>query len=146
MLSLLLSLSLSAAPLQDTAPPENPEPVLLEPDRRRVLLASDGLLYRGRARRSESGWELWRDRAWRPVGPGVEVTRALMERDLLREAKSLARDLPKTEDGETHTGAQLSYARWLLGNGLIPEGLDTLDELLARHPNHDSACVTLAKL
>ena len=139
MLNLLLSLSLSAAPLQEPAP-------VLEPDRRRVLLSSDGLLHRGRARRSESGWELWRDRAWRPVSPGVEVTRALLERDLLREAKSLARDLPKTEEGEPHTGAQLSYARWLLGNGLIPEGLDVLDELLARHPNHDSARVTLSKL
>ena len=33
------------------------------------------------------------------MGAGVEVTRHLLERDLLREAKSLARDLPKTEDG-----------------------------------------------
>ena len=140
MLSLLLSLSLSAAPLQDT------EPVLIEPDRRRVLLASDGLLHRGRARRTGSGWEVWRARAWRPVGAGLEVTRHLLERDLLREAKSLARDLPKTEEGDPHTGAQLSYARWLLGSGLVPEGLEVLDELLARHPNHDSARVTLAKL
>ena len=146
MLSLLLSLTLSAAPLQDTAPPENPEPVLIEPDRRRVLLSSEGLLHRGRARLSESGWELWRDRAWHPVGEGVEITRHPLERDLLREAKSLAESLPKTEDGEPHTGAQLSYARWLLGSGLIPEGLDVLDELLGRHPNHDSARVVLAKL
>ena len=140
MQSLLLALSLGAAPLQDA------QPVLIEPDRRRVLLTSEGLHHRGRARLSESGWELWSERAWRPVSGSVEIIRHPLERDLLREAKSLAEALPKTDAGEPHTGAQLSYARWLLGSGLVPEGLDVLDELLGRHPNHDSARVVLAKL
>jgi hypothetical protein len=140
VLSLLLSLTLSAAPLQDS------EPVLLEPDRRRVLQTSEGLYHRGRARQTESGWETWRDRAWQPVPLSIEIQRSALERDLLREAKSLGGALPKTDTGEPHTGAQLSYARWLLESGLFPEGLDVLDELLGRHPNHDSTRVVLAKL
>ena len=140
MLSLLLSLTLSAAPLQD------PLPDLIEPDRRRVLLTSEGLLHRGRSRLTVEGWEIWRDRSWRPLPPGVERTRHPLERHLLREAESLGEALPVTESGEPHTGPQLSYARWLINSGLIPEGLGSLDELLTRHPNHDSARVLLAKL
>ena len=140
MLSLLLSLSLSAAPLQDVAP------VLVQPDRRRILFTNEGPIHRGRTRETEAGWELWRDRSWHPLPKGAEVTRQALERDLLREAKSLGKALPMTDVGEPHTGAQLSYARWLITSGLTSEGLETLDDLLTRHPNHDSTRVVLSRL
>jgi len=140
VLSLLLSLSLSAAPLQDVAP------VLVQPDRRRVLFTSEGPIHRGRTRETEAGWELWRDRSWHPLPKGAEVTRQALERDLLREAKSLGKALPMTDASEPHTGAQLSYARWLITSGLTSEGLETLDDLLTRHPNHDSTRVLLSRL
>ena len=140
MLGLLLSLSLSAAPLQDVAP------VLVQPDRRRVLFTNEGPIHRGRTRETEAGWELWRDRSWHPLPKAAEVTRQALERDLLREAKSLGKVLPMTDAGEPHTGAQLSYARWLITSGLTSEGLETLDDLLTRHPNHDSTRVLLSRL
>jgi len=140
VLSLLLSLSLSAAPLQDATP------VLLQPDRRRVLFDTEGPVHRGRSRLNRTNWEIWRDHAWRPLSEDIEVVRHVSERDLLREAKSLGDALPKTEEGTPHTGAQLSYARWLLGNGLRTEALDSLDDLLTIHPNHDSTRVLLSSL
>ncbi len=138
MLSLLLSLSLSAAPLQDV------QPELLEPDRRRVLFSAEGALYRGRSRLLNSGWEIWAERSWTPLS--VEINRHVLERDLLREAKSLNKALPMTESGEPHPGPQESYGRWLFSMGLRTEGLETLDELLKNHPNHDSALALLGAL
>jgi len=138
VLSLLLSLSLSAAPLQDL------QPELLEPDRRRVLFSAEGAQHRGRSRLTASGWEIRTQRSWTPLS--AEINRHVLERELLLEAKSLGRALPKTEDGEPHPGPQLSYGRWLLSMGLQAEGLETLDGLLKNHPNHDSALALLGAL
>ena len=138
MLSLLLSLSLSAAPLQDV------QPELLEPDRRRVLFSVEGVQHRGRSRLSSNGWEIYSERSWRPLS--AKISRHVLERDLMREAKSLGQALPKTESGEPHPGPQESYGRWLFSMGLRTEGLETLDELLKNHPNHDSALALLGAL
>ena len=132
MLSLLLYLSLSAAPLQDVAP------VLVQPDRRRVLFTAEGPIHRGRTREAEDGWELWRDRSWHPLPKAAEVTRQALERDLLREAKSLGKALPMTDVGEPHTGAQPSYARWLITSGLTSHGLHPPPALPTPPPNHPS--------
>ena len=138
MLCLLLSLSLSAAPLQDAAPQ------LLEPDRRRVLFNAEGVQHRGRSRLSSDGWEIYTQRSWRPLSS--KITRHVLERELLRQSKSLAEALPKIESGEPHPGPQQSYARWQLSNGLYAEGLLTLDELFSNHPNQESALVLLKGL
>jgi len=138
VLSLLLSLPMLAAPVQD-APL-----ALVEPDRRRVLFSAEGPVHRGRARETERGWEIWRERSWRPLD--ATISRHVLERDLLREANSLGSALPKTEGGEPHPGPQLTYARWLLTNGLTAEGLEILDGLLTRHPDHGSARALLSHL
>ena len=131
MLSLLLSISLNATLLQDAAPQ------LLEPDRRRVLFSAEGPQHRGRSRLTSDGWEIYSERSWRPLAS--EIKRHVLERELLRQSKSLGQALPKTEGGEPHPGPQQSYARWQLSNGLYAEALLTLDALFSNHPNQESA-------
>jgi hypothetical protein len=138
VLSILLSLSLSAAPLQDL------QPELLAPDSRRVLFSAEGVQHRGRSRLSSSGWEIYTERSWRPLS--AKISRHVLERDLIRESKSLGQALPKTESGEPHPGPQQSYARWQLSNGLFTEGLLTLDELFKNHPSHEPALTLLRSL
>ncbi|HVS11909.1 MAG TPA: hypothetical protein VMS76_18735, partial [Planctomycetota bacterium] len=79
-----------------------------ERDLKRLLHLEGGGVVRGRSRWSEGHWEVRTDGGWRALAPG-SVTRTVLEREALAEAKRLAQEAQK--GGLT---LQVALADWML--------------------------------
>jgi hypothetical protein len=109
-----------------------------ERDLKRLLHLEGGGVVRGRSRWSEGHWEVRTDGGWRALAPG-SVTRAVLERETLAEAKRLAQEAQK--GGLT---LQVALADWMLRQGLAEEALGELDSVLLADPDHAAALKLLA--
>lgn len=113
----------------------------------RLLHLREGAVLRAPARAAEGGWEVRRDRpadggAWLYL-PDAAVERVALERDVLEEARVRERTLLRGR-GLAASAAALQEARaahagWLLDEGLVPEALRALDELLEEAPDQPRA-------
>ncbi len=113
----------------------------------RLLHLREGAVLRAPARAAEGGWEVRRERsadggAWIHL-PAAAVERVALERDVLEEARVRERTLLRGR-GLAASAAALQEARaahagWLLDEGLVPEALRALDELLEEAPDQPRA-------
>ena len=106
---------------------------------RTVLHLTGGQVLRTVARETEGGWEVRRGSDWIAL-PAASVERATTERELLRRAKKLSREVSKKDPV-----GRVAYAGWLFDEGLFAEGLEALDRVLAIDPDLEAACKLLAR-
>lgn len=104
-----------------------------------VLHLEGGVVLRTRAREKDGSWEVFSDGQWTLLPPGI-VLRAKAERELLDQASTLERGLPKDD-----LVRRVAYADWLVNEGLFVEALKQLDRVLAREPDHEAALALLAR-
>jgi len=136
---LILALPSGAAPPQGLDLPQAPsETDERARDLKRILHLEGGGTLRGRSRWSEGHWELRNDGGWRALAPG-SVSRAVLERDVLAEAKRLGQAAKK--GGAT---LRVALADWMLREGLAEEALAELDRVLVAEPDHAAALKLLA--
>lgn len=109
---------------------------------RLLHLASGGVL-RARARfvagprasdaaAGDGHWEVQRGGEWTAL-PARSVTRALLEQDVLAEARRRERALGRAPALD----ARVAHVAWLADQGLALEALRALDELAGEAPDHD---------
>ena len=132
LLSLLASLAgLAVSPAQDA--PAAPKA------RTTVLHLEGGAVLRTRARERDGSWEVLADGEWKLLPSGT-VLRARAERELLDQAGSLERAVPRDD-----LVRRVAYADWLVNEGLFAEALKQLDRVLAREPEQADALALLAR-
>lgn len=102
-------------------------------DINRVLHLTGGGSLRGRARWVDDHWEIRRDGEWTALAAQA-VERAVDERGLLVEAKSMERELAR-EDWPR----RVAYAEWLWRAGLLDESFGELERVLATNPDQSDA-------
>lgn len=106
---------------------------------RRILHLAGGTTLRGVTRRSEDGaWEVRSGGGWRRLPPEA-VVRAVPERAVRAELRARERVTPDDDPV-----ARAGVGSWALGEGLLEEGLTTLETLLAAHPDLPAARAALA--
>lgn len=113
---------------------------------RRVLQLVDGAILRAVARQSGDGdagaWGAWEVRevaGWRAI-PAQAVARVRLERDLLREARSLAQRISPRD--LVH---RVALGEWMLHEGLCDEALRELDAVLSLDPDEAHARALLRR-
>jgi hypothetical protein len=132
-----LTVLVSFAPSQaEEGPRETPKEEVRA--RTTVLHLSTGTVLRTRARETAEGWEVESGGEWQ-ILPSELVVRAKSEHELLAQAQKLERALPKDD-----LVRRVAYADWLLGEGLLVEGLRQLDRVLERSPDQADAVTLLA--
>ncbi len=109
-------------------------------DLRRVLHGSDGRILRVRSRRVGERWEIREGPSWRPL-EGVEIVRAISERELLAEARRRESALA----GPSDEGARVELARWMIEEGLHEEAFAHLDRELREDPDSPTVLDLLAE-
>jgi hypothetical protein len=133
----LLALAPSApATAQEAAPTQDTGREAREIDRLLTLL--DGRVIRARSRWNGEAWEVRTAGGWKALPPGA-VDRVRTERDLLSEAKRLAREVPRDD-----LDRRVALADWMLRQGLAEEGLEQLDRVLRAEADHELALALLA--
>src|SRR6185436_4013701 len=95
---------------------------------RRVLHLQSGQTIRVVSRWKDDHWEYRSRDAWKALETGAVATAAL-ESDLLKEFRGLS---GKVEP--RNAGQRVELARWCLDAGLVKEGLEELDGVLAGDP------------
>ena len=108
----------------------------------RLVTLADGRILRARARRGAAGWEIQRGTDEWLALPATSVTRVVLERDVLAEARRLEQQVaaaPRKEQPAKRAG----YGDWLLRQGLVAEGLAQLDRVLAAQPDQPQALSVL---
>ncbi len=110
-----------------------------EKDLKRILVLSDGSVLRARARQHGDVWEIMDGSGWRTLPPG-SVERARLEREVLAQARELARAVPAEDQNK-----RVALADWMLREGLAQEALRELDLVLETDPDQESAVALLAK-
>jgi len=113
---------------------------------KRLVHLDDGRVLRVRARAVGGGWQIRRGRDWIDL-PAAAVTRVQLERDVLRQARELERELVagSKEDAEA-LGRRAAYANWLVEAGLVAEGAAELDRVLRKDPDQPQALAALEGL
>ncbi len=106
--------------------------------RRRVLHLSSGGVVRGKTRFKDGRWEVHGRAGWQALPEGA-VTRARVERDLLRESERLAR-ANGDDPGATE---RVRLASWMIDQGLYAEAVSELDRVLSVDPDHAAALAAL---
>ncbi|MCK6449012.1 MAG: HEAT repeat domain-containing protein [Planctomycetes bacterium] len=106
---------------------------------RRVLQLAGGGFIRAKSRRVGENWEYQDGAKWRTLD-AARILDVALERDLLKEARRLEQ---AAGDDVAHRAA---YAAWLCDAGLLEEGVDELDRVLAREPDCDAALATCVDL
>ena len=109
------------------------------PERTYVLHLTDGGVLRARARTVDGRWEIQKGIDWVTLPAGA-VERAVPERDLVRRAKTLERELRGLDPVR-----RVAFAAWLLDQGLRAEALVQLDRVLAADPEHEAARALLGR-
>jgi hypothetical protein len=103
-----------------------------------VIRLAGGPVLRTRAREVDGRLEIRRDGQWIEL-PRQSIERATSEADLLRESRRLER----AAGNDPALGA--AHAQWCLEQGLVAEGLERLDRILARDPDQEQACSVLQR-
>jgi len=141
--SILLPLLLVATAAQAPAPVQEPAPdeqEAAEPRFERMLLhLQGGGILRVRAREVESGWEFRQGRDVMHL-PASRVARAADEREVVAEAKRLAREVDRKDPVR-----RTALASWMFDQGLYEEGIDELNPILAREPDQPEAVALLKR-
>ena len=111
----------------------------------RILHLSNGGLLRLKSRPAGASWEVLQDlHNWQTLPEGT-VLRAVLEHDVLAEAKRLQAAIttgPKTQENQRRVG----LAEWMLTQGLTTEALTQFDRVLASDPDHPQALASLGRL
>ena len=110
-----------------------------ERELRRVLHLTNGQSIRVVSRWKDDRWEYRGKDAWRTLESGA-VTSVALESDLLREFRAL---VEKTD--ARNAGRRVELARWCLDVGLLKEGLEELDGVLAYEPDRADALAVLKR-
>jgi HEAT repeats len=105
---------------------------------RRILYLRGGSSLRGVARATEDGWEMKRGGKWARF-PQAAVERVELEKNVLKQWKSRWKKARKDLDARAALGA------WSLDNGLLEEGLGTLERVFGDHPDQPQAREALAR-
>jgi hypothetical protein len=103
----------------------------------RILHLAGGGVLRAKSRWTGSAWEYRTQNQWASV-PAAAVLRVELERDVLAEAKALARQVPKDD-----AGARARLADWMLRAGLVDEGVAELERALEIDPDQAGALALL---
>lgn len=127
---LLLAVPALQEPVQKDPPPKDPAPAAPKAERW-ILHLEDGRVQRGLARESATGFEVRSGTAWTAL-PASAVTRAVRERDMLRE-------LERLREGARETTARVEVARWALAQGLLEESVAEIDAVLTADPDQPAA-------
>lgn len=99
-----------------------------------LLHLQGGGVLRVKARVAADGnWEI-QERGSARILPAHQVTRAALEKDVRKQARSLEKELKKGD-----TTRRVAYAEWLLHEGLVEEGLEELDRVLRQDPDQRDA-------
>ncbi len=122
----LVLLALLASPVRSQEPAQAPK------EANYVLQLANGQSLRTRARELEGRWEIRRDGDWIAL-PAELVERATPEADLLRESRRLERA------AGNDLALRVAHADWCMREGLVTEGLEELDRVLARDPDQKDA-------
>lgn len=123
--------ALAQAP--DTQPAAASESDPRAKELRRVFTLTGGTFLRAKSRWVGESWEYLDNSAWKPL-PASAVASFAEERDLLDQSKRLLAQL-----GNDQGARRAAYADWLLSHGLLKEGVQELDKLLARDPDQPDA-------
>jgi hypothetical protein len=130
--------SAAQAPADDTAQEPAAGADVQSQDLNRVLHLVGGGTVRGRTRLVDGHWEYRSGGDWTALPAGA-VERVAEERDLLAQARELEHGL-----GRDDTTRRVAYADWLLRAGLLEEGLQQLDRVLAIDADQADALKLLA--
>lgn len=133
-----------ALPARPSGGPDTPAQTASETDPhakelRRVLTLHGGGFVRAKSRRVGEQWEYLDGSTWRTLS-GERVVEVALERELLAQAKRLA-----LEAG-SDASRRAVYASWLCNAGLISEGVEELDQVLALEPDSPPALATCVEL
>jgi hypothetical protein len=131
----LLILALAALP--SLAPAQSREQAPAE--ERRILTLHDGRKLRAVARERAGGWEVRDGNVWLVLPEGL-VQSVESEREVLARLRELSARVP-AED----TNRKCALAEWMLQQGLLPEALTALDQLLGIDPEHAGARALIAR-
>ncbi|MEM7306458.1 MAG: hypothetical protein AAF682_07305 [Planctomycetota bacterium] len=104
-----------------------------------LLHLKDGRILRVKARETEAGWEFRSGKDTTLLPTGV-VERGLRERDVLAQAKKLARGVDAKEPAR-----RVALAGWMFEQGLAKEALKELDPVLADQPDQKEALALLRR-
>lgn len=139
-LPLSLWLTILTVPASPTQGDGSLEGTAVEPRARTTVLhLSNGTVLRTRARETDAGWEVQARGEWQLL-PAELVLRARSEHELVEQARTLERGLPKGD-----LVRRVAYADWLLEAGLHVEGLRQLDRVLEQAPDQADAVALLAR-
>ncbi len=139
--ALLLAFAAGPAGARQEAPEQAKAEVTeaVSKTRKMLLHLNSGLVYRGKAREKTGGsWEIQQRGDWVSI-PGAMVIRAKLEKDVLAQSRKLERQSRKD-----HL-RRAAYGDWLLQEGLYVEGLQAIDAILRKEPDHEQACAVLER-
>jgi len=120
--------------------PDEPTPAAQDEDTRalrRIVHLTSGSTVRGVVRRGEDGWEVKQGGAWQRL-PLAAIERIQLERDALAEWRKRQRSARK--DG---LEARAQLGAWSFENGLLEEGLGTLERVLEDHADQPTALAAI---
>lgn len=106
---------------------------------RRLLHAQSGGVLRELSRWSDDHWDVQQGGAWTAL-PAELIVSATSEAEVLTEWRQRKSAVGKLDDE-----ARVALADWGLGQGLYPESLAQLDEVLERDPDQAAARALLAR-
>ncbi len=124
----------STALPQETQPTQDTE---VRPQRRVLHLVGGGTL-RAQTRQQGATWEWRSGSTWKALPEGA-VRRAELERDLLAELRRRERTVGP------EPAARLELCAWMLGEGLLDEGVALLDRVLEEDPHAPGAIALLGE-
>jgi hypothetical protein len=130
--------SAAQAPADDTRQEPAASADVQTQDLNRVLHLVGGGTVRGRTRQVDGHWEYRSGGDWTALPAGA-VERVAEERDLFAQARELERGL-----GRDDTTRRVALGDWMLRAGLLEEGLQQLDRVLALDPDQPDAIKLLA--
>jgi len=96
---------------------------------RRIVHMRGGGTVRAVVRRAEDGWEYKKSGKWKRI-PLAAIDHVVLERDAEKEWKARWRKAKGDIEARAELGA------WSLSNGLLEEGMGTLERVLDEHPDH----------
>lgn len=117
------------------------QPVKVDRGQKRLLHTLDGRILRVRARQVNGSWEVKRGKQWDAL-PASYVIRTVVEKDVLKEAKRLGRELGR----KAAPARRVAYADWLAREGLFPESVAALDRVFEEAPNEPAALSLLERV
>ncbi len=120
-------------PQQDQQDASEPEPA-----RMLILHLDSGKTVRGKARLVQDVWEVHRRGTVERV-PASSVGRIASEKEVLIKARSLEREVSK------EPAHRVAYGEWCIREGLVDQGLQQLDLVLARHADQPYALAALRR-